>query len=306
LDVNSEAEEIYQQSVHQMVSPDNMNFFKIKWDKDVYPSLTNGCGICQTLSDGCLCDVEVKEDKAFKRAPRKAEHLLAVVKLVSPHPDSHNEGYILKSTKRGIQTWSLPKDKRPTKRSIFGVEIDGKWSYFWNKRNVVKIANGDTTYSFRNPPSLMKLLEQKSVDAYHETEAVIDHYLNHGNTPPFIAKLMIKRFVTSNPSSAYVSRAAEAFKKGQFETNGVIFGKGIRGDLEALFAAILLDVEARSPVMDTDPTFGSMKEPILKLLALMRAMEFDLNESVPTLRLRDLMQKIGQEPFVAPNVFSCK
>jgi hypothetical protein len=304
LDVNSEAEEAYQQSVHQMVSPDNKNFFKIKWDEDAYPSLTNGCGTCQTLSDGCLCDVEVKEDKAFKRSPKKVKDLLAVVKLVSPHPDS--QGYILKSTKRGIQTWSKPTDRRPTKSSIFGVEIDGEWSYFWNKKNNVKIANGDTTYSFRNPPSLMKLLEQKSVDAYHETEAVIDHYLNHSNTPPFIAKLMIKRFVTSNPSSEYVSRAAEAFKKGKFEANGVTFGKGIRGDLEALFAAILLDAEARSPVLDTDPTFGSFKEPILKLLALMRAMEFELNDSVSTLRFKDMIQKIGQEPFATPNVFSCK
>ena len=73
-----------------------------------------------------------------------------------------------------------------------------------------------------------------------------------------------------------------------------------------MFAAILLDDEARAVVLDADPSFGSLKEPILKLFAFMRAMEFTMNERRPTLRMVDLVNTIGQEPFRTPNVFSCK
>jgi len=73
-----------------------------------------------------------------------------------------------------------------------------------------------------------------------------------------------------------------------------------------MFAAILLDDEARTVVLDADPTFGSLKEPILKLFAFMRAMEFTMNDRIPTLRMVEMVNKIGQEPFRTPNVFSCK
>jgi hypothetical protein len=289
-----------------MVSPENKNFFKIKWDDDAYPSLTNGCGTCQTLSDGCLCDVEIAEKQEFKSTPSSVEEILSRLKLGSHHPDWYGRDYRLNSDENGIQTFLLPEDQDLSKRAIFGVMKRGKMSYFWNKNSIVSIDNGATTYSFRNPPSLMKLLEQKSVDAYHETEAVLDHYIHHENTAPFIAKLMIKRFVTSNPSPSYVKRAAKAFQDGQVVINGITFGKGDHGNLEALFAAILLDTEARNALLDTDPSFGSMKEPMLKLFAFMRAMELELNESAPTLRFTGMINKIGQEPFATPNVFSCK
>lgn len=86
----------------------------------------------------------------------------------------------------------------------------------------------------------------------------------------------------------------------------MLFGDSTRGSLEATFAAILLDSEARTVVLDADPTFGSLKEPLLKLFAFMRAMEFTMNDRVPTLRMVNLVNKIGQEPFRTPNVFSCK
>jgi hypothetical protein len=83
--------------------------------------------------------------------------------------------------------------------------------------------------SFRNPPSLFTRGDYASHDAEHETEALLDAYVNHDNTPPFVAKTLIQRFVTSNPSPRYVKAVSTAFKTGKHND----FGAGKRGDLAA-------------------------------------------------------------------------
>lgn len=258
------------------------------------------------LSDGCLFDVNVRESQVFSTIPSR-QMVLNRLKLGSFLPQWHDENYELFTEKNGVETYLLPLDKpNLTSRAIFGILHRGTKKYFLNARSWVYIQDKNTTYKFRNPPSLMKLIEQKNIDAYYETEEILDHYVYHDNTPPFIAKLMIKRLVTSNPSSEYVERVATAFKNGHFVSNDVHFGNGTYGNLEPMFAAILLDIEARSVVLDADPTFGSLKEPIVKLMAFLRAMEFQLNEKVPTIRMKNMINKIGQEPFATPNVFGCK
>ena len=63
-----------------------------------------------------------------------------------------------------------------------------------------------------------------------------------------------------------------------------------------MVAAIVLDSEARSAVLDADPTSGSLVEPLLKLIRFMRAMEFQTNDqSGERVRIRDLEGSIGQE-----------
>ncbi len=64
----------------------------------------------------------------------------------------------------------------------------------------------------------------------------LDTLFNHANTGPFFARQMIQRLVTSNPSPAYVGRVAAAFANN---------GSGVRGDLRAVWTAILMDDEAR-------------------------------------------------------------
>ena len=65
----------------------------------------------------------------------------------------------------------------------------------------------------------------------------LDRLFNHANTGPFFARQMIQRLVTSNPSPAYVGRVAAAFANN---------GAGVRGDLKAVWTAILTDTEART------------------------------------------------------------
>ena len=75
------------------------------------------------------------------------------------------------------------------------------------------------------------------------------------------------------------------------------FGDGKYGNLEAMVAAVILDSESRSVVVDADPTSGSLIEPMLKVTRFFRAMEFQKrDEASDRLRLVDLQGKIGQEP----------
>ena len=100
-----------------------------------------------------------------------------------------------------------------------------------------------------------------------DIQDAIDNVFHHPNTAPFIAKRLIQRLVTSNPSAAYIERVAIAF-----EGNGP-FGGGVRGDLFATIKAILLDPEARDTAYREHPMYGLVKEPLLLRWGLYRVMD---------------------------------
>ncbi|WP_395748212.1 DUF1800 family protein [Prosthecobacter sp.] len=92
--------------------------------------------------------------------------------------------------------------------------------------------------------------------------AAVTNLFNHPNVGPFVGRLLIQRFVTSNPSHAYIGRVAAKFNDN---------GSGVRGDMKAFIKAILTDPEARDPAMMDSPTFGKMLEPFLRVVNLVRA-----------------------------------
>jgi len=100
-------------------------------------------------------------------------------------------------------------------------------------------------------------------DAQAELTAALDNLFNHPNVGPFIALRLIQRFVTSNPTPAYVQRVAAAFADN---------GSGVRGDLKATLRAILLDPEARYGQWNNARRFGKLREPLLRNTHLWRAM----------------------------------
>jgi uncharacterized protein (DUF1800 family) len=118
----------------------------------------------------------------------------------------------------------------------------------------------------------------------------LDNIFNHPNVAPFIARHLIQRFVTSNPTPAYVARVAD-----RFNTNGA----GVRGDLAATLRAVLLDAEARNPPADGT---GKLQEPLLRLTSLWRA--FDARAANGRYRLDYLGYVLGQAPFSSPSVFN--
>ena len=58
------------------------------------------------------------------------------------------------------------------------------------------------------------------------------------------------------------------------------FAMGVYGCLAATVAAMVLDCEARSPILETDPNFGQLREPLLKVLHQMRSMNYTSREDV--------------------------
>ncbi len=127
--------------------------------------------------------------------------------------------------------------------------------------------------------------------------AAIDNLFNHPNLGPFLARQLIQRLVTSNPTPAYVGRVAAAFAD-----NDPGPAVGQRGDLKAVIKAILLDSEARDPARRTDPHFGKQREPFLRVVNLARA----FNASSPSgfYQLSLFSMDHYQEPLNSPSVFN--
>ena len=127
-------------------------------------------------------------------------------------------------------------------------------------------------------------------------QMALDTLFNHPNVGPFIGKQLIQRLVTSNPSPAYVARVTAAFNNN---------GAGVRGDLRAVVQAILLDDEARSPTGLTQPGFGKLREPMLRLVQWGRT--FGLNSAQGSWKIGDLSDpgsRLGQSPLRSPSVFN--
>ncbi|MEM1153856.1 MAG: DUF1800 family protein [Pseudomonadota bacterium] len=132
----------------------------------------------------------------------------------------------------------------------------------------------------------------------------LDHIFAHPNVAPFIARQLIQRLVSSNPTPAYTARVAAAFEAGSYRLpSGVRVGDGRRGDLAATAAAILFDAEARTLA---GVEGGKIREPILRFTHWARA--FQVREVTPEYRdsLWDTSSPLdlGQHPYRAPSVFN--
>ena len=93
-----------------------------------------------------------------------------------------------------------------------------------------------------------------------QVETVVETLANHPNVAPFMARQLIQRFVSSNPSAGYIDRVAAVFEND---------GTNTRGNLGAVIRALLLDTEARSNTPANN--FGKLREPLLRLTAIWRA-----------------------------------
>lgn len=98
-------------------------------------------------------------------------------------------------------------------------------------------------------------------NGYQDLNSATNVLFNHQNTGPFIARLLIQRLVTSNPSAGYVYRVANAFED----------NRGNGQQMKEVFRAIFLDYEARSMTQIDNIGFGKQKEPLIRYVQLMRA-----------------------------------
>lgn len=133
-----------------------------------------------------------------------------------------------------------------------------------------------------------------STDGAGELKTALDTLFNHANGGPFIARQLIQRFVTSNPSPAYVARVAAVYANN---------GAGMRGDLKAVLKALLLDDEARNA--STAVGGGRLREPIWRMLQWARS--FGAHSTGGLWNIGDTSDpstRLGQSPLRSPSVFN--
>lgn len=124
----------------------------------------------------------------------------------------------------------------------------------------------------------------------------LDGIFSHPNVAPFISSRLIQRLVTSNPSPAYVARVARIFNND---------GNGVKGNLQAVVKAILLDNEARRSSNLSNPNFGKLREPMLRFIAWGRAFKATSPSDVWNIgNTSDPATKLGQSPLRSPTVFN--
>jgi len=129
-----------------------------------------------------------------------------------------------------------------------------------------------------------------------DIEDALDALFDHPNTPPFICSQLIQFLVTANPSGAYVERVQDVF---------IDNGSGVRGDMGAVIRAILMDDEARNPhYAMQSPSFGKLREPVVRTVALARAFNLGRHENLVWWQWDDYYAATLQEPTLSPSVFN--
>ncbi|MFL6583942.1 MAG: DUF1800 family protein [Chthoniobacterales bacterium] len=124
-----------------------------------------------------------------------------------------------------------------------------------------------------------------------DLKEALDTIFNHPNVGPFVCRQLIQRLVTSNPSPGYLYRVASVFNDN---------GKGVRGDLQAVIRAILMDYDARGAAR-TEQGGGHVREPVLRLTTLLRAFHASSPDGHFTL---GSPTALGQVPLHSPTVFN--
>lgn len=122
-----------------------------------------------------------------------------------------------------------------------------------------------------------------------DIDDVIEIVFNHPNVAPFIVTRLLRAFVTSNPSPAYIARMSAVFNDN---------GQGVRGDLKAVIRAMLLDPEARNDAPGND--FGKLRSPLLHHIALFRVLGATIAQPTQYVYVYDNM---GEGVLNAPSVF---
>ncbi|MEJ7686124.1 MAG: DUF1800 domain-containing protein [Variovorax sp.] len=162
----------------------------------------------------------------------------------------------------------------------------------WTKRPMALTASRHSTLEAK----FLGITVPAGTEGKAALKIALDGLFNHPNVGPFICKQLIQRLVTSNPSTAYVKRVSDVFADN---------GTGVRGDMKSVFAAVLLDNEARSPAGLSDANFGRLREPRLRLVQWARTLgAASTSGNWKVGNLSSPSNQLGQSPLRSPSVFN--
>jgi uncharacterized protein (DUF1501 family) len=264
------------------------------------------------VDDTCLCDVNVTTNAAFTDATTvpSVQEISSQLHIGSPPPDALDEGAYVRCVTsaclaaEGVDVFLAASSGAVfDEHTVFRVTVNQ--TRVLHLRNVVSMVSigrvgPSPAFSFRNPPKFLKFAQPSARDAHHETTSLLEHLFYHRNVAPFVATRLVQRFVSSNPSPRFVLAVSTAFATGR--VGGRTFS-GRYGDLGAALAATLLDREARSATLDADPTHGVLREPLLKILHLMRSLKYT-PKGGREVELAGTSATIGMQAYHSPTVFS--
>ncbi len=130
-------------------------------------------------------------------------------------------------------------------------------------RVVLPAARGYSLTS--NPPAGSEANpDNPAFDTYclNDLQKALASMFSNASVGPFVCRQLIQRLVSSNPSPAYLQRVVQ-----KFEDDGS--AQHLRGNMQAVIRAILLDGEARGNIVST--TQGKQREPLLRITGPARA-----------------------------------
>ncbi|KAL7554934.1 hypothetical protein ACHAWF_018496 [Thalassiosira exigua] len=292
-----------------------VNYFSVIWQRDnmtfeeIYPSLNNTCGggACSiTSDDACECSVTLVESPAFNSLPSREGVLSLKIGAYDPATFSaENVTYSLLESSDDVEAYVASDSVVIGATSTIFKVVDefGEVAFFKNMLSTITLGG---LYELRNPPSFMNLVKVELRDAEYEVDAFLKHLIQYRSSAPFITKKLIQYHGISNPSPGFAQRITQAFVTGSYSSNGVTYGNGKFGSLKAVAAAIALDPESLSPVIDEDPVSGNIREPLLKVIHFMRSLSFQRR---PHVKFRhglfdNMAYKVGQLVFDPPDQFS--
>jgi uncharacterized protein (DUF1800 family) len=147
----------------------------------------------------------------------------------------------------------------------FGANVNGS-----NTNLALPMVNVSAYHDFGSKNLLNGYVSAAGLTAQADLQGALDNIFNHPNVGPFLSKQLIQHLVKSNPSPAYIARVAAAFNNN---------GQNVRGDMQAVITAILLDPEARANDNGgaDQPVDGHLQEPVLYLAGIVRALGGQMN-----------------------------
>lgn len=181
------------------------------------------------------------------------------------------------------------------------------WKCFWRSTECYEPSVQDISpmqgYTQTHEPGTKQFLgatvpAQDTPDPKASLRVALDTLANHPNTAPFISRQLIQRLVTSNPSNAYVADITRTFRQ-------------TGGNLREVVKAILLHEEARHPATATLYSYGKLREPVLRMAHLLRALPHTSDRYTASgavyyaaIDTSDAASSLGQTPMRAPSVFN--
>lgn len=193
---------------------------------------------------------------------------------------------VVKGFARAFSGWAFG-GKDTTKNNTFGGET-GDWT--------IPMQPWASKHSTASKTLLNGYVIPAGQTPVEDMRQALDVIAAHPNVGPFIARRLIQRLVTSNPSPAYIGRVAAAFDNN---------GSGARGELSAVVYAILMDPEARSADAYLAPNYGKQREPVIRFANFLRALNARSDSGHSEIwNLDSADNSLGQSPMLSPSVFN--